>query len=276
MINILIATDFSEASLNAGKYAVALASHFNSKIFLFNAYQTPISIPESYIFYTVEQVGEEVMALLEKEEKIINEPGMVPIEKCIAEGSPVNTILSEAIKRKADLIVCGMKGSGKILKRIFGSTATDLARQTNIPLIIVPENTPFHLPDNIAFASDNKTIPVVQNILTLKQIVTQFNSKLSVVSVVDGAFNDSVEFREKFTDFIEAVQSMKPSLEALRGSDIPALLEKYITDHAINMIVLIPHEHGFLSGVFGGSVTKHMSFLSHVPVLILPETRDEA
>ncbi|MBC7536260.1 MAG: universal stress protein [Ferruginibacter sp.] len=276
MKNIFIATDFSEASLNAAKYAVALAGHFNSTIFLFNAYQTPVSIPESYIFFTVEQVGEEVMMLLEKEEKIISRYGMVPIEKCMAEGNPVNTILSEATKRKADLIVCGMKGSGKILKRIFGSTATDLARQTNIPLIIVPENTPFHLPDNIAFASDNKTIPGVQNILTLKQIGTQFNSKLSVVSVADDGANDSFEFREKFTDFIEALQSMKPSLEALEGSDIPAVLEKYIKDHAVNLIVLIPHEHGFLSGIFGGSITKHMSFLSDVPVLILPEKRDEA
>ena len=37
---------------------------------------------------------------------------------------------------------------------------------------------------------------------------------------------------------------------------------------------MVPHEHSFLSGVFSGSITKQMSFLSHIHLLILPGSGD--
>lgn len=271
MKNIFIVTDFSETSVNAGFYGIELARHFKAKVFLFHAYQAPVPIPESYVFFTPEQAGEEAIKRLKKEAETINKYGLVDIQLCASEGLVTDTALSEAQRVEADLVICGMKGNGKTFKKIFGSTATTLIRKSTIPLIIVPEELRFRLPNNIAFSSDVETIPTPQHIQTLKEIGELFNSKLSIVSVVSGEWNTHFHFREYYLDFIKQLKIMQPTLECLQGPDIPASLENYIKDNHINMIAMIPHKHNLLERVFTDSITKKMAFLTHVPLLILPE-----
>src|SRR6476620_3942830 len=126
MKKIFVATDFSDAAVNAGKYAVELARHFKAKLFLFHAFVPPVEIPESYLFFTTEQVGEKALEQLDREEKTINKYKIVTIEKIAAEGNPTDALLAEAAKQQAYLIICGMKNTGRIAKKIFGSTATSL------------------------------------------------------------------------------------------------------------------------------------------------------
>jgi hypothetical protein len=42
-----------------------------------------------------------------------------------------------------DCIVVGRKGNGSAIKDLFGSTATALAKNSNITVVVVPENATF-------------------------------------------------------------------------------------------------------------------------------------
>lgn len=143
MKNILIATDFSGASRTAAMYGAALARQFGANIFLFHAYQTPIQVPESYVLYTSDDVWAAAKELLQKEIEAINPSGDLNIEITGGEGMATQAILKEAERVKADLIICGMKSNAKPFRRLFGSSTTGLAKHSDVPFIVVPENAHF-------------------------------------------------------------------------------------------------------------------------------------
>jgi nucleotide-binding universal stress UspA family protein len=77
----------------------------------------------------------------------------------MVEGKSKNGFKSEEISAvasevKADLIVMGMRGSGK--HKGIGSTTLSTMRKTNVPIIVVPEGVDFTPVKNITFATDYK------------------------------------------------------------------------------------------------------------------------
>ncbi|MEO6670325.1 MAG: universal stress protein [Ferruginibacter sp.] len=275
MKNIFIVTDFSDASIDAGYYGVELARHFKANVFLFHAYQAPVPIPESYFVISPEQLSEEAIKRLKVEAETINKYHLVNIQTCAAEGATADIILSEAKRVGAELIICGMKGGGKIFRKIFGSTTTTLIRKSTIPVIVAPEELRFRLPGNIVFASDGETLPTHQHVQILEEMGELFDSKLSIVSVVNGKWDNHFAFREYYLDFIKELRLMHPTIECLQGTDIPDSLENYIKSNDTDMIAMIPHTHSLLERVFASSITEQMAFLTHVPLLILPDLSGE-
>ena len=273
MKNILIVTDFSEASRNAGCYGIGIAKHFNANVFLFHAYQAPVQVPESYILYTTEDVWQSAKELLEKEAADINPANQVKVEVGGAEGIPSDVILAEARKRHADVIICGMKGLGKELRKILGSTTAALTRKSEIPLIVIPENAGFSLPENIALASDIDPETAGATVELLKEIGEKFSSKLSVVWVVDEEFDHKNESRFRPSGFINQLRGLDPVFEYPAGSSITKTLDEFVKSHAIDLLVMIPHKHDLLERFFTESITRKMIFHSDIPLLVLPQKK---
>ena len=273
MKNILVVTDFSDASKNASRYAVELARHFGSKLFLFNAYQVPVQVPESYLIYNTEDVWEGVKTLLEKEKNMINPGDLVNIEICGAEGVPVHAILSEVISRKADLIICGMKGMAKALKKILGSTTSALIRKSDIPMIVVPEDASFRQPGKIALACDMDPETAAATVDMLKTIAGKFNAVLSVVWVVDEGVDGANEMRFHRSGFINELKNMNPVFEFPKGSNIIKTLEGFVKTKGMDILAMIPHKHDWIERLFTETITKNMLFHTDIPLLVLPQKK---
>lgn len=273
MKNIFVVTDFSGASQNAGRYGIGLAKHFNAKLFLFHSYQAPVQIPESYIFYTTEDVAQSAKELLEKEVALINPDKQVDIEICVADGATANTIVSEAKKRKADVIICGMKGAAKGLRKIFGSTTSALIRKSDIPIIVVPENASFRDPKNIVLASDIDPETSAATVGLLKELGEKFSADLSIVWVVEEGYNPVDEMRFRTSGYINQLKKLNPVFEFPSGRSIAKTLDGFVKDHAIDLMAIIPHKHDLLERIFAESITKKMIFHTDIPLLVLPQKK---
>ncbi|MEO8112307.1 MAG: universal stress protein [Ginsengibacter sp.] len=269
MKKILIATDFSTSSRNASRYAIELAKEVNAEVYLFNSYKIPNAAPGlNTTISRYDIMMQTDKRLLEEADAI--DAGRKDIEIICDEGEPADAILKLAKEKLVDFIIVGMKGSGKNFKKIFGSTATALAGNCIVPLIIVPENSKYQSPKVLVYASDsivaNSTIPA-----GLKEIISLFNSKLFVVEVV----------KEKPADN-EAGSISNEGLENFPGamfeyaidSDINHALHESITNHSANMLAMVPHKHEWIERLFKKSETKEMIFHTEVPLLILPESPD--
>ncbi len=273
MKNIFIITDFSEASRKAGYYGIGIAKHFNANVFLFHAYQAPVQVPESYILYTTEDFWQSAKELMENESAEINPGNQVKVEICGGEGIPSEVILTEARKRNADVIICGMKGIGKGLRKIIGSTTSALTRKSEIPLIVVPENASFIVPENIALASDIDPETSGATVELLKEIGEKFSSRLSVVWVVDEEFDHKQESRFRPSGFINQLKSLDPVFEYPSGSSIVKTLDGFVKSHSIDLLAMIPHKHDLLERFFTESITKKMIFHSEIPMLVMPQIK---
>ena len=269
MKTILIGTDFSAASRNASLYGVQLAKDIGANIILFNAYEVPVLVSGLGVRISRYSVMMETHKRLLEEAGILDPAGTM-IETLCDEGVAEDAILNIAKEKKADFIIIGMKGSGKILKKLLGSTANLLAKNTNIPLIIVPEEGKYTMPRIIVFASDALRL----NYQLPEQIISfanSFNSKLYVVKVVSNNSQECLELVHNDLQPEKITQSLHTSFQFPVNSDIRHGLDKFIKEHDADLLVMTPHRHKLIERMYRESQTTDMIFHTKIPLLILPE-----
>ncbi len=271
MKTIFIATDFSNAAHNAAKYGLQLAKALKAKIILFNAYKVPTPAP------SIEVGVSRYDIMVQTEQRLRDEAALLGHDKTTMEitcdeAATDNTIVSIANEKKSDFIICGMKGSGKNIRKVFGSTATSLVKNSNIPVIIVPEPAKFTKPATIVFASDLGLDTDIHAIHDLNNITQLFQSKLYVVTVLKNKNEERLEVLNT-PQTKQSTQGFMPTFEYPVGTDVTHALDKFIETHHADMLVMMPHKHDWIERLFKKSETKEMIFHTEIPLLILPEKR---
>lgn len=273
MKTILVATDFSDASRNASLYAVEMAKAFHARLILFTAYRQ-MSVPanESALIGASEDMGKVSQQLLELEAKAIYSEKEISLEISYKEGFTTDAILETAREMKADLIITGMKATGKGFKKVFGSVVTRLSKKTNIPMIVVPENTRYTPINTIAIANESDLPPDTDSHLlySLRYIAERFHSKVYIVRVFNDNFRDVHEWSAHPLKLERTIRTIDPMYKRVEGNEIPASLNKFIRGYNVNLLAILPHSHNLLERIFIKSTTSSIIFESYIPLLILP------
>jgi nucleotide-binding universal stress UspA family protein len=145
--NILVPIDGSKVSQKAAKYAVELAKQTGASLTLLSvidkrflveqavsASASPTHLKESVEDY----LKQSAQAATDAIAKVCERNGIRYKAAIIRTGHPVEVIVSEASKSKADLIVMGSHGKSALTAAVLGSvTYGVLHKDTKIPVLIV-------------------------------------------------------------------------------------------------------------------------------------------
>ena len=275
MKTILAATHFSPASRSAAVYGAELAVRFNSRLILFNAYQPiPVDNAESMAILGSEEMKKITVKLLDHEVHFLKSRYSLPIEYGYAEGNISHSILSYAKETKTNLIIIGMKEFGKRFRKIFGTTVISLARRSDIPILVIPENAKFTDIDTIALATDTDVPARTSNhvVELLKEIGERFHSKVYMVRVVNKNFSDASKISSRPGKLFKMLHTLDPLYQCFEGEEVSTVLVKFLKGYHVNLLAVMPRTHSPLERWFGKRVTRTMVFESRIPLLILPET----
>jgi hypothetical protein len=181
---------------------------------------------------------------------------------------------SSAKDKKADIIIIGMKGTGKNFRKIFGSTVTALARITTVPLIVVPQEAKYSDPSTIVLANETDLEEHTDKhaLDTLLEIGERFHSKLYMVRVAKNKYHKDFEVRNRPLRLNKMVGSLDPQYQYLHGTNTPKVLNEFISEHNINILALLPHKHSLIERFF---ITRSMAFETHILLLIIPDLQKE-
>lgn len=270
MKTILIATDFSRASRNASLYGVELAKGLKAKIILYYAYEVPQPAPGLGVSVSRYDIMMQADKRLSNESDVLD-PERKIIEIISDEGCADDAIINIAKEKNVDIIIAGMKGSGKALKKVFGSTAISLIKKSDTPVIIVPEEAKFSIPKIILYGSDIMSDTNLKQLEQIKPITTTFESKLYVVRVVKNAHAEIFERLNTPGKLREELKKSGASFEYPIDTDIRHALNDLIKKHHADMLVMMPHKHEWLERLFKKSETKDMIFHTHIPIIVIPE-----
>lgn len=271
MRRFLIATDFSAAARNASQYGILLAKAFNGSVTLVNAYQqVPVIVTEPLIFVEPNR-GALAVQKLEEEAVVLNSENAASVDISARQGPNANAILEVAREIQADLIIAGMKGSGRPTRRFFGSTVTSLAGKTTCPMLVIPEETRYKVPKTIAFANDLSSQAGTHLLDALDELIERFHSKLYIVRVITKRSDEVVEILTRPPNLNEMVGKWEPLYEYPLDNHISRALEAFISTHSIDMLVMIPHKESIPERWFLRSNTREMLFRTNIPLLILPD-----
>jgi len=130
--NILLLTDFSEASQAASAYALGLARHFNAR--LFPAYACdPVVLTEVVDDSLMEEIAEnsqQRLAGLIKEKDVVSHP-------LFARGNIESAFPRWIEENGIDLVVVGTHGRRGLQRLLLGSTAEFVFRNSTCPVLTV-------------------------------------------------------------------------------------------------------------------------------------------
>jgi nucleotide-binding universal stress UspA family protein len=283
MKTILIPIDFSKPSENAARYALQLGKHIKANIMLCNAIYIPQEVPTEpfgpWGGYDLGELKDESMLALEavasKMRNKLNAFSMPsdfqPEITCVNDTGEVMHVITEVAKEQnATLLVMGMTGAGSFSRLIFGSISLSMIDNTQVPLVLVPEECSFGKMEKICFATtlvDND----IEVIRSLAHFARFFNAELIVAHI--SANNDEIH-RRKFESFLNAVSSQvhynKLIFRNIDKANVDKGLDSLTENSQLDLLVMV---HG-QKGLFNSLLSSHTHIRANrlnVPMMVIPD-----
>lgn len=269
MKKFLVPVDFSDASINAAKYAVALTNDIkDAEIILYHVF--------SHLTFTTltkkdegsrQQVSE--AALEEVRAKI--GAGRHNISVVAEEGSFIENVIDYVMGNEIGLILMGITGSSRITQVFMGTNTLNVIRNVDTPVMIIPPDAYYHGLKNVVFISDFKDVARTTPFASLKKILDLFKPHLNVLNVDSEHYVElTPEYKIERNEMEEKLGEYNPEFSFLRSYDFLDGISSFAESKNIDAIITVPRRHSFLSQLFKTSHTKKLAYHSKVPIIAVP------
>jgi len=277
MQSILVPTDFSPNAYNAARYAIALAADMKAtKIILYNAYQPYVSedpelgLPLQTDMEEFKQISEE--GLIKMQNALQSEvPSAMQLEYESDYNIITSGILEVCKKYNAELIIMGITNTeSKLEEAIIGSSAVDVSKHSEIPVIIVPVNANYTGLKKVLLAVDFKKSAETTPVAEIKKLLDVTHGQLDILHV-EANESDELNLDAEKNIIDSLLGNYTPQYHFIQGKDFTDAINQFVVDNNSDLIIVIPKKHGFLEGIFKRSHTKALAFHSHIPIMSIHE-----
>lgn len=277
MEHILVPTDFSATSKGAYQYALHMARNFNSNIKVVHVYH-PSYDPGQPLGANANVMMLEPKKRLMKKFIHQSESGegegsvdtLIDVKSEIVSGFAAEEIVRISKTEEIDLIVMGTTGENTILEKVFGSISSDVSKQVNCPVLLVPNGAKFKAYRNIAYASDFEKIDsqVMEKIV---DFAGRFSAGINLVDVHESKEKGRYKVTEQELEqqLSERLPKLKFKMAEVESSSIWEGLNLYAADNEIDLLVMVTKHRKFWDNLVHKSITRQVAVHSKVPILIL-------
>lgn len=273
METIILATDFSEAALCAGKYAAALTRQIPvARIVLYHSCYVPVTVdtPLTDDDYSLLQkdsadrlddLRRELMPLAAEGLKMECLTGISPIQEAMR---------TDLLKEDPGLIVMGITGKNQLKEKIMGSQAVMAARHTAVPLLLIPFDAAFKGIKKAIFAWDMKYSARLFPEKTFRKMLHILKAELLVLNVdyKNKNFGAATVDEQKFMH--QVLEGENVRFYYSNHPDAAGGIIDFAERQGADVVMVIPRKDTFPESLFRKKVTKRLAFHIKVPLLILP------
>ena len=264
---ILSPTDFSETSSNAALYALKLAAQLGvKKLVLYHSYEIPLTIDpitpalQMLDIESLKEASEKnIAAFALKLKAFAGDTGI----DVISEYGVLTAGVDEVCERAgAGLVVMGITGGNLLEEKLIGSNTLSVAKNTNIPVIIVPAAVAFTRIEEIMLTGDfeeDTTIPLEH----ITKILNETKAKLFV-------YNTSVKTDPGISYALhKQLDILDPEYHSAQSSHYVESINDFAVEHEVDLVITVLKKHGFFEGIFSEDHTKMLAFHSHLPLMVI-------
>lgn len=270
MKKILLATDFSDNSRNAITYAVQFFGTDQVEYTLLNTYVEPRSTA-NVVVSLHDILEKESKESLKKELTFLREKyAEIEIKALSKYGIPAQVIQHITTKSDFDYLVIGTKGSSALENFFMGSNTLDVISKVEVPMLVVPKSWNYDEIQRIAIAADYKHFKQAHLLDPLVAIAAEKKAEVLVFNI-DSGETDYEEALEGF-ELHNTLEKVSHSFHNVNNSDVVAGIEQFVNENKVDLLTIIPRHHHFFDRLFNKSVTREISMLAHVPLLVLHES----
>jgi nucleotide-binding universal stress UspA family protein len=180
-LTYFVPVDFTQASYNALQYAVLLAKESEGQVKLCHVVDMN-EIPESDNQVSVSLALDRLFKNAERKLKSLREfisLDYINTEEDVIMGNVQYSLINRIEKVKPDVIVVGRKTENKINK---GSVINYITKNTNTPVLVIPQNHNPKIPDHAVVTIDVSPELVVR-FKTLLSIIKKISPDISILNI---------------------------------------------------------------------------------------------
>jgi nucleotide-binding universal stress UspA family protein len=275
MKKLLVPTDFSDTSKNAAAFAAQMAADIqNAKIILIHVSDkitggsdgSPLTEDDDdrriILTQALSQLKDELLAVAQ-----------VPIEFVTEKGTSLVETLSRYVRHQAiDMVIMGITGATRLEQIFMGSNTLDMAKASVCPVLIIPPDAKYRKIKNVVLASDFKEVDTTIPVAPLKATLDLFKPALHIVNVDSEHYVELTdEYKAERAKLETMLKNYAPEFSFIRQYDFFDAISQFADDRNIDLIVIVPKDRSFLSGLFKTSHTKKLAYHSHVPIVAIHE-----
>lgn len=276
MRKILIPTDFSETSMNAIKYALAIFKHERCDMIIMNAFADDV------YEHTRNMVRDDFQVYKESYQKNIERQLQEEVAEMLRlTGNPKHNYSFEArfgslvdetndiVERdNIDVVVMGTKGKTNDKNITFGSQTLQVIKYVKCPVLAVPVGFHGYPVKNILFATDYM-IPYKRRELKLLNVLGKnFGARLTTVyfseyEKLSHRQEDNREFLECCLDKERTAFIKSPTTYVTGG------VNKLLKEQDFDMLVMVNHRHSYMEDLLYHSTIEKIGLEIKIPFLVL-------
>lgn len=272
---ILFTTDFSEASHQGFEYLYRFAGDLQASIDLLHVYyESPVNlsyIPMDFVVALKEEKMERAMHYFQeylREAQLVG-GNPVDIRPILKNGATDAEIIAAGHEYQVDLIAMTTMGEQSDLTRPLGSYTAQVMAKTRLPLLILPTAIKYRPIKHILYAAglDSKDLQVVE---FLRGLCESLNAKLTCLYVG----NDSEAYDKEESEVLEKLFKLASDynpieLSLIHANDVLQGVERYLSDHNIDLTVMLTHYRNIQGRLHSPSLTRKMAMQTEQPLLVL-------
>jgi nucleotide-binding universal stress UspA family protein len=266
--------DFSDVANNAVEYSANLAKQFKAQLTLLHIAQEAGIQGIAKTDSNTAQTPIEHAAFLD--EKLYNYRTMVEDtfaikceHKVISESSNIEQVMKNEIRKNAyDLIIMGTGGTSELSQFFLGTHTYSVIRKVKCPLLIIPDGCSYKNPEEIVYASDYKS----EDVLALKDLIDfmkKFDPNITVLHVSKRESDIREEIFQYFKDmYKDKLKLDEINFQRIVNKNTALGIDDYVSNHDVDLLVLLTHKYSLLERIFHDSLTKKISLAATYPILI--------
>jgi nucleotide-binding universal stress UspA family protein len=281
MKKILLPTDFSDNARNAIDYALYLFEKEECIFHVMNSYQagpsglssTRSKAHGTRLYRAIKDEAERRVKNLLKDLRDKNQNSLHTFEGLSVSDSLLNAVGRITIDKDVDYIFMGTKGSSAIKEIFMGSNTVKVIQNIDFcPIIAVPGDYIFDLPDKIAFATNFEHMYSKIELIPFIDLAKLWNSEITIVHVDMEEKGLTKQQKRSKNVLIDRLYGLSHSFEEIKGErKISDAIKSYVSNEKeVGMVAMIGYWHSFFEKLTKENVIKRVAFNTEVPFMVFP------
>ena len=260
MKNILIPIGISPEVSKTLQYAIDLAQHFNSTLYVVDAY--PSGIPTTSIANVKgilkEKTLNRVKAVIETVDRREHD-----IQYLAQNGDLISAVRSLDRKVHLDLIIVPPQNNDISDKVFLGKVAGSLIKRTEVPVLVAPIEALFQPPKRLLWAFQKGQVKNPKTLTPLHDLKAQFKTEIS------GLLVKTHSHKPGDLELDDAMSALVPEPKmTTNATTYQGVLEHFQNSQA-DTLVVFKRDRGFFEKLWETNVVYKNEFYCSIPLLVL-------
>lgn len=267
---IIVPIDFSASSENAISYAYRFSKHMKSVLNLLNVdrpkYEDYIEIDLLKPKARMSRLESYASELTKQSISQVSNSTIVKSE--VVPGFPAEEILAKTKENSNSIVIMGSHGSSGAIDRLLGSVSTSVAKGSDVPVLLVPDDVHFTSLHKILYCSLDIEVDsfIIEELTSLAKC---FDAEIHIVHIHSKQDDVAYMMNNIYKKWKQNYPKNKLVTKVIYNENVAEAITNYTSENDIKLISLCRSEKRLYKNIFKtGLMDQLVSDLS-IPLLVL-------